>query len=52
MGVCKHTVFSITPILTFPLAGGRNTSVRPRHRQLLRRRFHLARGFLDLFHIL
>jgi len=24
MGVCKHTVFSITHILTFPLAGGRN----------------------------
>ena len=26
MGVCKHTVFSITPILTFPLAGGRSAS--------------------------
>ena len=24
MGVCKHTVISITPILSFPLAGGRN----------------------------
>ena len=26
MGVCKYTVFSITPILTFPLAGGRDAS--------------------------
>jgi hypothetical protein len=28
MGVCKHTEFSITPILTFPLAGGRNPLFR------------------------
>ncbi len=25
MGVCKHTALIITPILAFPLAGGRNS---------------------------
>ncbi len=28
MGVCKHTAFSITPILTFPLAGGRDIPIQ------------------------